>query len=304
MGTFVEITVLGVEERKAGEAIDAAFAEVDKVNELMSSYIPQSQVSRISRMAGLKALPADSSLLEILQEAERYSKLSGGAFDVTVGPLIKLWGFYKKEGKTPASEEIAEARNIVGYENISVDLAEGTVYLAKKGMLLDLGGIAKGWAVDRAVEKLKELGIRDALINAGGDIYALGDKSGNNWTIGVRKPDNTGIYCKVAVADRAVVTSGCYERYLKVNGERHCHIINPGTGMPVKHFYSVTVIAGNAADADALATSVMVMGAEKGIDLLEKIPGLEGMILFPSDEKTGAERAIMTNGFKKYILKQ
>jgi len=301
MGTFIEITVLGVEEQKAGEAINAAFAEVDKVNELMSSYIPQSQVSEISRMAGIKAVPADSSLIEIVQEAVKYSELSGGAFDVTVGPLIKLWGFYKKEGETPTSEKIAEARKIVGYENISIDLVKKTVHLTKKEMLLDLGGIAKGWAVDKAVGKLKELGIRDALINAGGDIYALGDKSGNNWTIGIRKPDKTGIYCKLAVADRAVVTSGCYERYIEVNGERHCHIINPGTGMPVKHFYSVTVIANNAADADALATSVMVMGAKKGIDLLENIPGVEGMILFPPEEKTGAERTIMTNGFEKYI---
>jgi len=277
MGTVVEIKVVGKDQAKAKEAIEEAFGEIEKVNSLMSTYIEESEVSLLNR-EGMARVSGQT--LEVIEEALRMSSLSKGAFDITVRPLINLWRKARKEKKLPSREEIEGALSLVGFKGIEIE--EDVVRLKSAGMEIDLGGIAKGYAVDKAIEALKDAGIENALVNAGGDIYALGLRSSKKpWTIGIQHPrEKNKILATVKVTNKAVTTSGDYERYFTLDGVRYSHIISPKTGYPVSEVpMSVSIIAQNCTLADALATACFVLGPDEGTKLIESLPQVEGMII-------------------------
>jgi len=275
MGTMVEITVMPPDE----QAIKAAFEEMKKVDSLMSIYKENSEVSILNR-EGENHLSAET--LQVIREAINFSEITGGAFDITCRPLINLWKKAKKEKVIPSPQEIKEALSLVGYEKI---LLEGDMIRFKqKGMQIDLGGIAKGYAVDRAIEALRKNGIRRALVNAGGDLYALGNgPGGEKWKVGIQDPrEEDKLLGIIKVKDVGVATSGDYQRYFTftIEGKRLSHIVNPKTGQTVQDVpMSVTVIAPDATTTDALATGVFVLGPQKGMELIESLPQVEGMII-------------------------
>ena len=279
MGTSMEITVSHPEAKKAEEAMEAAFQEVEKVNFLMSHYRPESEVSRISRNAGTKEVVVSVETLEVIERALFFSRLSGGAFDVTIGPVFRLWDF--RAAKIPDDETLRENLKRVDYRKLRVDSARSSVLLEKPGMELDLGAIAKGYAVDRACEALQRKGMENFLVNAGGDLKAHGAReTGVPWVVGVRHPRGPSDFlAKIRPRNAAVATSGDYEKFFIKEGERYHHILNPLNGKPARKCQSVTVMTTSGMDADALATAVFVLGPAKGFQLLEKIPNSHGIVV-------------------------
>ena len=273
MGTLVEITVIPANEK----AIREAFEALKKVDALMSTYKEDSEISILNREG--KAQISEETL-EVIEDAIKFSNLTDGAFDITCRPLINLWKKAKKEEKVPTEEEIEEAISLVGYQRI---ILEGNqIRVEKEGMQIDLGGIAKGYAVDKAIEALKKNSIKRALVNAGGDLYALGtDPQGEKWQIGVQDPrEEDKIIDIMKVKDKAVATSGDYRRYFTLEGKRFSHIVNPKTGLTVQDVpMSVTIIGPDATTTDALSTGVFVLGPEEGMKLIESLPEVEGMII-------------------------
>jgi thiamine biosynthesis lipoprotein len=278
MGTIVSITVFAPDQDPAARAIEAAFGEVARVEALTTRYGPGSEVSRLNAAAdGATAVPVSVELLGIVRRALDVSRLSGGAFDVTVGPIVDLWAF-GDEGALPPREAIDAALPLVDYRKVLVDTAAGTIVMPA-GAAIDLDGIAKGYAVDRAVAVLAEHGIASAIVDAGGDVGLLGrPPSGDAWRVGVKHPRSDGLL-GVSLDGGGVATSGDYQRYTVIGGERYHHLLDPATGYPARGVVSVTVAAETAMEADALATAIFVMGAERGVLLAEELPGVEALIV-------------------------
>lgn len=268
MGTFVDVSSTNK------DAPEIAFREIARIEALLSKYIDTSEISRLNKTGYLKASP---ETFYIIKRSKEFWSSSAGAFDISVGPLLDLWGFSAKNYYVPTEEEIRAALQKVGSDKIILDEKNFVVQFKVPGMKLDLGAIAKGYAVDCAVAKLKENGITSGLVNAGGNIYGLGDKAGKPWTIGIRDPkDRAKASGYLYLRDNAVATSGNYEQFFIRNGRRYCHILNPKTGHPVdSDMEAVTVIAPDALTADALSTSVFVLGKGKGRALAKKFSGVE-----------------------------
>lgn len=280
MGTMVEITVLGPDRDLCDRAVEQAFQAIETVDRLMSVYKEDSQVSQLNRSAGKAWAALDPQVLDVLEAAVLYSRLSEGAFDVTVGPLLRLWGFYREKGHLPSPQEIRRVRSLVNYREIEIDRPGGRGRLKRPGMAVDLGGIAKGYAVDKAVEALKKNGIRQGMVNTG-DLYAFGEsKEKGPWRIGLQHPRKRGeIATILEVEDRAVATSGNYERYFVLKGKRYAHIFDPRTGWPTQGMASVTILADRTMEAEALAVSVFVLGPQRGLGLVNRLPGVEAIII-------------------------
>lgn len=305
MGTYVEITVSSDSKNNAEKAISAAFDEISKVNDLMSTYNKNSQLSQLNAASGFKPLVMDESIIDVLTISKKYYEISNHRFDVTVGPLIDLWGFYRNQGYLPREIEIRKRKNLVGMVNVYFNDDTREVFLPAKGMRLDLGAVAKGWAVDKAVDALKSYPtIKGAVVNAGGDIYSYGrDHNDKEWSIGVRSIIARGLAEKINLKDKAVVTSGCYERFFILNGHEYCHIIDAVSGYPIPAGTSVTIIADTAAEADALATTVLLMGLKDGMKLIEKTDGVEALFLVRDEKNDSTAREVMSSGFSKYITR-
>ncbi len=273
MGTVFEIKVF-VDRKKFPpkrfeKIVQNAFLEIERLEKQMSEWIPDSPVSKISAAAGLRPVRVPEESLEVIKTALSVSSETGGAFDISFKPLGKLWNV-KKRKIPPDKEEIKEALRLIGYENIVLDEKKGTVYLKKKGMSIGLGGIAKGYAAGKAAKVLKEKGIENFIINAGGDLYFSGSKNGKFWTTGIKNPDG-GFFVKLKIkTDCAVATSGNYERFFIYKGKRYHHIIDARSGYPAYGLKSVTVISKNPALADAYATSFFILGYEKSLDIVRK----------------------------------
>jgi thiamine biosynthesis lipoprotein len=288
MDTVVEVKVCHRNKAKAEEAIDSAMEEIRRVEQKMSRFLPASEVSKINREALLERakgsplaggwIPVSDELFSLLEKAVRLSELTKGCFDVTIYPLLKIWNIEGENPAVPAKKEIQERLQLVGFANMI--LKNSSVRFAKRGMGIDLGGIAKGYAVDAAIRVLKEKNVESAMVNAGGDIYALGRKQGKPWRIGIRHPRRGGeILGIVEVEDKAIVTSGDYERYFFSEGRRYHHILNPKTGYPANECQSVTIVAKKATIADGLATGVFVLGPREGMGLIESLEEVEGVIV-------------------------
>ena len=283
MGTFVEIKAFFIEGKETAvvEAIEAAFAEIARIETVMSEYREQSEIAAVNEAAGRAAVPVGPELLELLVRALHVSTLTGGAFDVTVAALSGLWNFTGGTKALPPEDQVVASLPRVGYRRIQVDREAGTLFLPEPGMRIGLGAVAKGYAVDRACAVLVEGGVTSAIVNAGGDLRALGRKDDAPWIIGVQDTDDSsGLAVKIEVEDRAVVTSGDYERFALIDGVRYSHIIDPRTGRPARTASrSATVIAGRAELADALATGLFILGPAEGLALCERLDGVEAFFI-------------------------
>ena len=285
MGTLVEISVIGRNKDKVEASIHDAFGEMERVEGLMSRRIPESDVSRINGRAGIKPVKVSAEVLKVIRRAEEISKTSRGYFDISIGALLDLWGFEGNGGNLPGKDEVNETLHSVGYRAIHVDEMASTVELKRKGMRIDLGGIAKGYAVDRALELLTSRGYRNMIVNAGGDMRVGGKKINGPWVIGIQDPrDQSRILATLDAGDISVATSGDYERYFTKEGTRYHHLLNPFTGSPAQQCRSVTILAKDALSADALATAVFVMGPNRGLRLIEAMEGVEGLIVSADGE--------------------
>jgi thiamine biosynthesis lipoprotein len=284
MGTFARTVCVAGDKKTAEAGNAAAFAKLVEVDEMMSDYISDSELSRVNREAFAGAVTVSDELFEVLSKAVEYSRVSGGAFDVTIGPVVDLWHKAEESGIKPTDEQIAAAKAKVGYEKMLLDPKKNTVVFMVDGMRLDLGGIAKGYAIDKAVEAMRAAGAVGGMVDVGGDIRCFGKPAEKNkWAIGLQDPDtDTGLLMVIELGDNAIATSGDYQRFVVLDGEKFSHIMTPKKGTSTKGLTSVTVIAATAIDADAMATTVTVLGGEKGLELIESVEGTEGFIV-PSD---------------------
>lgn len=292
MDTVINITVFSPDQAKGQEAVEQAAGEFQRINDLVSRFpgenLPDPQgsdVYRVNEEAGISPVQVNEDTLAMVERAKHFAELSEGAFDITIGPIMDLWGFGGKEYQVPTEAELKRALSLTDYRKIILDKGAKTIFLPEKGMVMDLGGIAKGYATDMAVKKLRSASIKSALINAGGNVFAVGSKpDGSPWKIGIQDPRNgSEIVAIVSVTDSAVVSSGDYERYFEKNGERYHHIIDPATGKQARGLLGTTIVTGDSADADIFSTLMFVLGQEKGMVFKKTLPKVE--VVFINDRK-------------------
>ncbi|UCD52781.1 MAG: FAD:protein FMN transferase [Phycisphaerales bacterium] len=306
MGTFSRIVVLTPSETVARKCIAAAFLQQRCVDELMSDYREDSELSRVNRQAFAEPVQVSEETFAVLEKAKEYSALSGGAFDVTIGPLGDLWRAAGDANVPPTEAQIAEARSRVGYEKLLLDPQARTVRFAVEGMRVDLGGIAKGYAIDLSVQAMKQHGAVGGMVDIGGDVMCFGTppKGKATWVVGLQDPtvapddltSNT-LLLSLKVTDAAVATSGDYRRFIEIQGQKQSHIMDRQSGKSANELVSVTIVAPDALSADALATAVTVLGLEKGLALIEQLPDAEA-ILIPHADKV---EPVFTTGAQAHI---
>jgi thiamine biosynthesis lipoprotein len=292
MDTYCTITVVSPSKERAAEAIDKGFAEIKKLELLLNYFSDKSEITAINKAAGTSPVKVSAETLEMMQKTLEISKATRGTFDPTIAPLIKLWDFSSKgtarrAPTIPSANMIKDALKLVDYEKIHI-YNNSEVFLAEKGMEIDLGGIAKGYAADKAMEAIKAKGIKAALVAVAGDIRGFGSStSGNAWKVGIQDPrPETGsekpwedIFASLYLEDMAISTSGDYQRFFIKDGKRYHHILDPATGFPAESdLLSASVIAHEGYMADGLSTAVFALGAEKGMTLL-KTMGVEGVLV-------------------------
>lgn len=266
MGTYLEI----ISNDK--NAVQLAFNEIKRIEGLLSKYDPESEIAKLNRTGQINPSP---ETLFVIKKAKEFYSLTDGAFDITVGPLLDLWGFTKKDFRLPSEKEIKSILKLVGMDKLIIDEKKNIIKFKTKGMKVDLGAIAKGYAVDCAISKIKKEGIKNCLINAGGDIYCLGKKFSKPWTVGIKDPRHQGLLENIRLHDAAIATSGDYEQFFIKDEQRFNHIFNPKTGKPVQtDIASVTIIAVDCLTADAMATTAFVIGKEKALTLSKRLESI------------------------------
>ena len=279
MGTVIEITLVSDNEEAANKAAFRAFQEMKRIEQLMSPKIEFGDVFRINQFSGKEWVRVSPETIQVIKKAQEISELSEGGFDITVGPLTELWRKARERKAPPSEEEVKEKLDLVNFKNIEMD-KEGKVFLKKKGMAIDLGGIAKGYGVDRAFDFLRSLGYKKLIVNAGGDLRAGGLKDNQPWSIGIQHPrESQNFLARISISDMAVATSGDYQRFFIYAGKRYHHIFNPKDGFPTDDCQSVTVLCKEGMMADALATAVFVLSPEKGYALCQKLEGVDCLIV-------------------------
>lgn len=280
MGTVISQRVYG---EGAEAAMKAAAARLKEIESLMTINAPGGDINRLNEAAGKDKVALEPETINILATAKKYAQVSGGTFDVTIGPLVKAWGVFTDHPRVPSADEIEKLKKLTDYKTLQVDTENNTAALEMSGQIVDLGGIAKGYAGDEAIKVYKEHGIKSAYINLGGNVVVLGTKpDGKPWRIGIQNPRaNNGYYIGIVeVTDKAVVTSGDYERFFEKDGVRYHHILDPKTGRPAASgLISATIITDVSMDADALSTAVFVLGLEKGMALVKGLKGVEAILV-------------------------
>ncbi|MBN2498431.1 MAG: FAD:protein FMN transferase [Deltaproteobacteria bacterium] len=296
MGTWVSISIPAPESPELLAAIRAAFAEVERLEGLLSAHRPGSSVSAVNRLAGRGAVAVAPELFCLAAMAGDVSDETGGAFDITFAALDGLWDFKAPEPRVPDRAAARARAELVGWRDLVLDREQGTLMLRRPGMKIGLGGIAKGYVVDRVSAVLRARGFADHLVIGGGDLYAAGSRGGRTWRVGVRDPRRDAIRAVIALRDEGAATSGDYERFFISGGVRYHHILDPRTGWPAQGCASVTTVAPSAALADAYATGLFVMGPEAGRALAERHAGLEALFLSPGGD------ALATSGMRERML--
>jgi thiamine biosynthesis lipoprotein len=289
MDTFATIRVPAGKE----EAAQQAFAELQRLEGLFNRHDPESEVARLNAQAG-RWVSVSPELLEVLVTVKDMAPATGGLFDVTVAPLLDLWGIGTDRAAVPDADALARAKERVGGDGLEVDRQGGRVRLARPNMAIDLGGIGKGYAIDRAVQVLSQAGVPAGLVEVGGDLYLLGHRGGGQpWRVGVQHPRQEGaILGTLYLAGHAVATSGDYQRFFEFEGVRYHHILDPRTGKPGRTSISVTVVARTVMEADLLSTGVFLMEPAEGLAFLEGLPDVEGIIV------DLAGRVLVTSGLQ------
>lgn len=306
MGTLAHIIAVAPDSGTARKSIDAAFGQLNDVENLMSAHKDASEISRINRQAYKNPVKVSSAVFEVLQRSVKFSRLTDGAFDITVGPLIDLWRSAGEANSTPADAELQQAMSKVGYGKLILDANEMSVRFAAEGMKLDLGGAAKRYGIDKAVEAMQKCGATGGLVDVGGDVRCFGTPSEGEeyWLVGLQDPNvaettlgESRCLLFLKLKNAAVTTSGNYRRFVRIGEKKFSHIINPHSGYPCNEFSSVTVITAGSANADALALAVSVMGREKGLKFIESLTDAEAILISPAPEY----KMTLTKGAKQYI---
>ncbi len=281
MGSRFDITVVSTTKDNANKYIDIAIAEISRIEKLISSWDANSQTTLINQNAGVKAVKVDLELFELIERAVQISKLTDGAFDISYASMDRIWKFDGSMNKMPSKEKIKNSVAKVGYNNIVLNHETQTVFLKHKGMKIGFGGIGKGYAADKAKALLKSKGVSAGIINASGDLNTWGKQTnGDDWQVAIKNPLNKNkVFALLPIYEQAVVTSGNYEKSVTFNGKKYTHIIDPRTGYPSSGIVSVSVLTSSAELADAIATSIFVMGKEVGLDFVNQLKSVECIIV-------------------------
>ena len=294
MGTEFEILLCGRDEQSLVDAAEEALDEVEELDQRMSLYDERSEVSSINRRAAADAVPVSPRLFGLLELAAGTTAASDGAFDITVAPLVKCWGFFRGQGKLPTAESIAAAREPVGMRHVQLGRSDRTVRFLRPGVEIDLGGIGKGYGVDRAAEVLRARGVTRALVHGGrSSVYALGAPPDQaSWAVGIRHPHDAARRMAVLhLRDRALSTSGSYEKFFEADGKLYSHIIDPRTGHPATGMLSASALGPTAAETDALSTAFFVMGEAKTRQYCTAHPGIQA-VLVPEPKRGQSVRTV------------
>ncbi len=298
MGSRYEITVVANTPEEGDRSIDLAVDEISRIEKMISSWDSNSQTSKINRNAGVAPVKVDAELFQLIERALQISKVTNGAFDISYAAMDRIWTFDGTMQQMPDKEIIQQSVAKVGYKNIILDKAAGTVFLKIPGMKIGFGAIGKGYSADKAKDLLMKEGVIAGMINASGDLNCWGTKpGGSDWLVGITNPMNKDkVFSWFPIENSAVVTSGDYEKFVVLNGKRYSHIIDPRTGFPAGGLTSVSIFAPKAELADALATSIFVMGIDAGIDMVNQLKGIEcvlvddqGKIYYSEHVKTNTE---------------
>ena len=305
MGTVVDLTVWSDDSTGAAEVAQVVFDEFKRLDQLMSNWVDTSDVSKINAAAGVSAVVVSDETLKLIQFAQNVSRKSGGAFDITVGAYRGLWKFDEDMDRTlPDPKDVAARRKLTGWRDVVVDAKKKTVKLRRKGMAITLGGIAKGYAVDRAVALLRGRGYQNFIMQAGGDLYVSGTKGGQKWRVGIRDPrgGRDATFAITELQDRTFSTSGDYERGFVKDGVRYHHILDPKTGQPARLCRSVTVSARDAITADAWSKPLFILGPERGLKLLKSMPDLQAVFVDAKNQiHTTAGLKVVEGDIKKEL---
>ncbi len=278
MGTEVSVWLWHEDPALGQRYVDAVFTEVERINQLMSTYIDDSEISAINREAAERPMAAGEELFMLIQRSRDISVLTRGAFDITYDSVGQHYDFRARQ--RPDEETVAREKQRIDYRLIELDDIAGTVSFLAEGVRINLGGIAKGYVVERGVDMLKARGVEHAIVSAGGDSRLLGDRRGKPWGIGIRDPREDGeVAISVPLSDEAISTSGDYERFFDEDGVRYHHILAPSTGEPAEGVHSATVIGPDAVMTDALSTSVFVLGVDRGLRLIASLPDYESIVI-------------------------
>ncbi|MCF6307142.1 MAG: FAD:protein FMN transferase [Flavobacteriaceae bacterium] len=281
MGSRFDITVVANSENQGNQYIDLAVSEIARIEKVISSWDPNSQTSEINRNAGIKPVKVSEELFNLIERSLAISKLTNGAFDISYASMDRIWKFDGSMKIMPSEENIKESVSKVGYKNIILNKENQTVFLKLKGMKIGFGAIGKGYAADKAKALLLNNGVKAGIINASGDLSAWGKQAdGKNWMVAITNPLNKAkAFSWFPIDNAAVVTSGNYEKYVQFNGVRYSHIIDPRTGYPSTGIISVSIFTKNAELADAISTSIFVMGVKTGLDFINQLKGVECIIV-------------------------
>ena len=282
MGNQFEISVVADDEVFAHEKINDAVTEIKRIEQLLTTFRPDSQTNQINQNAGIKPIKVDSEVFHLIQRSLRISEISQGAFDITYGSLDKrFWNFDTKMDSLPDQELAKQSVALINYKNVILNADDHSVFLKEKGMRIGFGGIGKGYAADRAKRVLQEAGIANGIVNASGDLTTWGmQPNGQPWTVGIADPEHQlKSFSYMNISNMAIATSGNYEKFAVINGKKYSHTIDPHTGFPVTGIKSVSIICPQAELADALATPVTVMGVEVGLNLINQLSNVACIII-------------------------
>jgi thiamine biosynthesis lipoprotein len=306
LGTLCTVKIF---DNAPESVLDKAFERLHEIENKMTINAQSSEIMSVNSKSGEDFVKVSEDTFYVVETGKYFSELSGGGFDISIGPVVKLWNIGTDNARVPSQAEIDAAKPLVNYKNILLDKSQKKIMLKQKGMIIDLGGIAKGYAADEVYRILKENGVKHAIINLGGNVFAMGSKpDGSDWKIGIQNPfSSRGEFIgTVNVKDKTIVSSGVYERYFEKNGKRYHHILDTKTGYPVDNsLVSVTIITNKSINADALSTSVFVMGLEKGMKFVENLDDVEAIFI------TKESKVYITSGLKnnfkitdnKFVLK-
>lgn len=303
MGSRFELTAVSPDQDKATKAIEAGITEIKRIENLISSWDTNSQTSEVIKNAGVKPVVVDQELFNLIRRSIKISKLTDGAFDISYASMDKIWRFDGQMKELPDSNTIAASVAKINYKNIILNPEKRSVFLKDKGMKIGFGAIGKGYAANKALGIMSKMNLTGALVNASGDLISWGkDEGDKDWKIGIVNPkQKEKVFSWLNINETAVVTSGNYEKYVTINGQKYSHIIDPRTGYPVKGLSSVSIICPNAELADALATSVFILGKEKGLELINRLKGIECLMITDKQELFTSEN-LQLDYIKKPII--
>ncbi len=294
LGTVCTITLYDSDDTAI---IDKAIARLSELEDILSINKTGTELDEVNNMAGIAPVTVSEDTLNVVKKGLEYSAISNGALDITVGPLVKLWGIGTDFAKVPSEEEIKTAQGLINYNDVVIDEAKKTIYLKNPNMMIDLGAIAKGYAADEVVKILEDSGVKSAIVNLGGNIFALGNKvDGSDWKVGVQNPEKDGesTIGYVTVSNKSIVTSGVYERYFEEDGKKYHHILSPETGYPYENeILGVSILSDKSIDGDSLSTTLFALGVEKGLELIEATDGVDAIFV------TRDHKLYMTEGFEE-----